>query len=755
MSKRLFTMGRAAASTMASMVALAALAMPAAAQELVLEEIIVTAQKRSENLQEVPISVGTISGDDLQFLAAGGSDIRFLSGRVPSVYAESSFGRVFPRFYIRGLGNIDFDLNSTQPVGLVYDEVVQENPLLRGFPAFDLERVEVLRGPQGTLFGRNTPAGTVAFVSKKPKMTPDGYANLSYGRWNALELEGAVGGPLVADKLAARMSVQYQRRDDWVDNTFNGAGDDLEGYTDFAGRVQLLYDAGTPFTALLNAHLRDLDGTARVFRANAIRRGSNDLVAGFDRFSVRQDGPNEQDARTWGVNAKLEYDFDGVLLTSITGYETVDIYTRGDIDGGVNLDPARNFTPAGAASDGIPFSSETADEIKDQYQFSQEFRLSQSLDTFNWQTGLFYFYEEVGANLYNYERDFPPAGALSGSTSAKQENRTWAVFGQASYNITDPLKLTAGIRYSKDEKDYAVTRNGFFLDSRPITGRRETDDSEVTWDLSATYAATDDVNLYARVAKGFRAPAIQGRVLFVFTPNSVEGGLSTAKSETILSYEAGVKSDLWDNRARLNVSAFTYTIDDQQFTAVGGAGNTNILVNADQGEGYGFESELELVPAANVLLTAGLSYNSTEIKDKRLSVAPCGGGCTVRDPLTAGGNALLDGNSFPNAPEWIGTLTGRYGIPLDDGSEIYLHSDWSYRSKVQFTLYESVEFTSDAKWDGGARVGWISSDGRYEASAFVRNLTDEVSLEGGIDFNNLTGFINEPRTWGVEFGVKF
>ena len=154
-----------------------------------LENVTVTAQKRVQNLQEVPVSVAVLSGERLNAFSTGGQDIRLLSSRLPSLQIESSFGRAFPRFYVRGLGNTDFDLNASQPVSLVYDGVVQENPILKGFPMFDIERIENLRGPQGTTFGRNTPAGAVVFNSRRPSQTASGYAQLAYGE----QLRGSLG----------------------------------------------------------------------------------------------------------------------------------------------------------------------------------------------------------------------------------------------------------------------------------------------------------------------------------------------------------------------------------------------------------------------------------------------------------------------------------------------------------------------------------------------------------------------------------
>ncbi len=204
-------------------------------------EITVTARKVEEDIQKVPVSVSTLQGEDLDVLTTGGVDIRALSGRVPSLVMESSFGRAFPRFYIRGLGNTDFDLNASQPVSMVVDEVVLENPVVKGVPLFDLDRIEVLRGPQGTLFGRNTTAGIVKFETVKPSQDFDAYARASYGTYSTTDIQGAVGGAL-GKNFSARFSGLYLSRSDWVDNQYEpGPESELGGYTTTAFRLQLLW----------------------------------------------------------------------------------------------------------------------------------------------------------------------------------------------------------------------------------------------------------------------------------------------------------------------------------------------------------------------------------------------------------------------------------------------------------------------------------------------------------------------------------
>ncbi len=726
------------------------LAVPAlqAQEAATLDAVQVTAQRKVENIQDVPVSITSVDAEKLEVLGSGGTDIRFLSARVPSLNIESSYGRAFPRFYIRGLGNTDFDLNASQPVSLVYDEVVQESPLLKGFPLFDLERVEVLRGPQGTLFGRNTPAGVVKFESVKPSQQSGGYAKLGYGSDDMANFEGAVGGAL-SQRWSARLSALYQRRDDSVENTRAGApSGNFEGYEESAVRVQFLYE-GEAFEALLNLHRRDLDGTARLFRANIIQPGSNDLVPGFDRDKVSLDGVNFSDLETWGASARLRWDFDGLVLHSITGYETAESLNRGDIDGGYGA----VFLPDSGPGV-IPFASESADGLPDHEQLTQEFRLESDNDgPFNWQAGLFWYREDITIHGFNYD-SLAPGNPQAGFAVQQQENRAWAVFASGEYDASERLKLRAGLRYTQDEKQFSASVLEAAPFGAPVGGpyRVDTDANDVSWDASAVYAFNDEVNLYARVAKGFRAPSVQGRLLFA-DPGAPNGGVTTADSEEVISWEAGIKADLWDRRARLGFNLFRYTVDDQQIIAVGGGSNIATLLNADRTVGQGFELDLEAYLTDQLLVTLGSSYNDTEIQDATLAVAPCAA-CTVTDPLDGSGRALIDGNSLPQAPEWVHNLTARYGVPLASG-ELYVYTDWAYRSEVNFFLYESLEFRGKSSLEGGLRVGYAWQQGDREVALFGRNITDQVRVVGAIDFNNLTGFLNEPRTWGVEFRTRF
>jgi iron complex outermembrane receptor protein len=699
-------------------------AVPAFAQDsnaVTLDDVIVTAQKRSENIQEVPVSVATMGGEKLEALFAGGEDVLALSSRVPGLFIESSNGRVAPRFYIRGLGNTDFDLAASQPVSVIMDDVVMENVVLKSTPVFDVEQVEVLRGPQGTLFGRNTTAGIVKFDSVKPSQTFKANGTVTYGSYGSWTAEGGVGGPLVEGKLAGRIAVLGQHRDNYIDNTFTHVKDAMGGYDEYAIRGQLLWTPTEDLSVLLNAHNRTLDGTAAIFRANILTKGSNQINGAFDRDSVFYNGGNNNPQKYDGngESLKIDYDFGGVTLTSISAYETTNGYSRGDIDGGA----------AGVGPGFIPFDSDTKDGIDDLDQYTQEIRLASDTDgPFSWQVGGYYFKSDF---LVTTDAGFNKA-------TLNHKNTAWAAFGQAAYQVNDKLKLTGGLRYTDDDKSMTVVGS--------TAPKVSVSDSKVSWDLSAFYDVSDDFSLFARAAHGFRGPTIQGRDVVFFSPPSV------AKSETIQSYEIGFKSELLDRRVRFNGAAFTYEEKNPQFSAIGGATNGTLLVNADKGEAYGVEFDGEFQVTENLLVTAGYSYNHTKIKDKDLAVAVCAQ-CTVTDPLNGSGQAMVNGNPFPNAPKYVLNFTARYAYPIGDG-ELFAYTDWFKQGYTNVFLYQSKEFYSKGDFEGGLKLGYAKQDGAYEIAAFARNITNEVNLRGAIDFNNLTGFVNEPRIVGISISAR-
>jgi iron complex outermembrane receptor protein len=677
--------------------------------------------------------------------------------------------------YIRGYGNTDFHDFASQPVGLYYDDIVQENAALKGFPIFDQADIEVLRGPQGTLFGRNSPAGVVKLESAKPQLgVTSGQFSMSDGTFNTAVVEGVVNLP-INDVLAFRASTQIQHRDNWVNDPINQSH--VGGYNDWAARVQLLFKPSDSFSALVNVHGRSLDGSSTLFRGNIIQLGSNHLVPGFDPKLLYTDGPNSSTLGTVGANLHLSWSLPGVTLQSITGYETVQKYlAEGDIDGGYG--PGNvfcNFAPGGcpavpATGPGyIPFAVQTSAGLLHHEQLTQEFRVLTNYEgPLQAQGGVFLFYENVEAA----DDDYCTPGSTTNNcpnvqlwsfqdtTVSRQRNDAEAIFGSVDYKPVEQFKATAGVRLTEDHKEFVTLySNTVPPPTAPLSASASADN--VSWDVSGTYSVTPDVSIYARVGTGFRAPS--------FGPPAANLSVQVAGSEKIISYETGFKADLFEHKARVSWDVYYYDVKDQQLTAVGGAALTGAtsnvvrLINAQKTVGKGSELELELQPFSNLTFNLSGSYNDTRIEDPNLAVATCfnwdfvvpGDKCTVLNRTNAAGLALVNGNSLPQAPRWVGDLGLRYDYPLADGSAVYAYTDLATRSAMSIFLYQSQEFTAQPLTQVGLRIGYLWGNDKYEVNAFCRNCANQIRVIGGIDFADALGFINDPRIFGAQFRAKF
>lgn len=765
-------------STLMQHVALAALSLaPAAAWAAPAPaddnsgEIIVTAQRRSEDAMSVPIAVSVLKTDQLRDYQAAGSDtLLSLSGKVPSLYVESTTGRIFPRFYIRGLGNIDFYLGASQPVSIIQDDVVMEHVVLKSNPAFDVAQVEVLKGPQGSLFGRNTTAGIIKFDSAQP--TTDGFAgqvSASYGRFNSVNVDAGVGGPLNSDgSIAFRVSGLYQHRDNFISNTYTGPSADgtvggtdvLGGYDERDVRLQLLFKPSDALSVRLSGHYRDYQGTATPFYRGSILPGVRQSSPTLNLFAVANDEAknNPQAYKTHGASLKIDYDLGPVTLTSISAWEHASGYSRGDTDGGA----AANFG-------GVGFG-QSQGRLRGLDQLSQEVRIA-SPDTgaFKWQVGGMYFDSRD-------DTEFAQRGVFTGANPNNfvvlhNINTSWAVFGQASYALTERLTLSGGVRLTNDTKntDLVLHPNNPTL-SIPATAPASSfgcgtafvcrlSDTQASWDGSLLYRASEDVSVFARVARGFRGPTIQGR-------SAVFGSAyTTANSETNTSYEAGLKTAMANNTVHFNLTGFYYQVDNIQLNGNDSNGN-GVLLNANKAVGYGLEAEFDARPTPNLRFNAGFSWLNTEIRDPnvfaQVGSAVIGGvptpSQTVLNPLTPVGTnfvAAINGNALPNAPEFNLNIGARYDQPIGSGDgKLFIASDFNMQGRTHYVLYKSVEYNSVGNFELGLKAGY--SFGNYEIAAFVRNLTDETNLIGVIDTSNYrAGIYNEPRVFGITFSGSF
>ncbi|MEP9403478.1 TonB-dependent receptor [Sphingomonas silueang] len=752
--------------------ALVALAAPAAAQTAAnppaasadapqLGDIVVTAERREERLQDVPVSVGVASGDDLRQFQAGGEDtLLSLSGRIPGLYAETTTGRIFPRFYIRGLGNIDFYLGASQPVTIIQDDVILEHVVLKSNPVYDVAQVEVLRGPQGSLFGRNTTAGIIKFDTIRPSDTFQSRAQASYGTYNSASFDAGVGGP-VADGLSMRLSALVQHRDDWIDNRYAGFSADgtqtpkkdaMGGFDDRNLRLQL---RARPFDALtvdLSGHARWYAGTSTVFHRAALKRGSNDVSAEpRDRIALDEGANNPQAYNTYGASARATLDFGPVALTSITAYETTEGYSRGDTDGG-----AAALFPVNGVANGF---GQSRGNIRDLDQWSQELRLATTgSGPFGFQLGGFYFDNRDVTEFY--QRGFFLTTAARNPNNwvrLRDVNTSWAAFGQAHYDLTDRLTLTAGGRITEDKKRTRLLKTANTA-ANVVTYRGRTEveltSTEPSWDVSLLYKASDALSLYSRVARGFRGPTIQGRSA-VFNAD-----FTTADSETILSFETGFKSNLLDNTLRLNATVFGYRVKDIQLNGNDSNGN-GVLFNADKAQAYGVEAELDWKPVPQLTLGLGGSWLHSAIRDKRVYAQVCALNgqvvCTVENPtIRVGSNvfAQIDGEPLPNAPEYTVDLTARWDQPLGNGGRAFIATDWNLQGYTQFVLYRTKEFTANGNFEGGLRIGYAPPSDAWELSVFARNITNEKNLKGVIE-NYMAAVFNDPRIVGVSLSGRF
>jgi iron complex outermembrane receptor protein len=731
-------------------------------------DIVVTAQRRQERLTDVPLSVGVVRGDDFRTFTAGGDDtLLALSGRVPGLYAESTTGRIFPRFYIRGLGNIDFYLGASQPVSIIQDDVVLEHVVLKSNPVFDVAQVEVLRGPQGSLFGRNTTAGIIKFDTNRPTQQLDGQASLSVGSYGSVSMDAGIGGPIVADKIAVRASVLVQHREDYVDNTYRGVSADgtatpmknaLGGFDDRNARLQVLLTPTDNFSVLLSGHYRDYEGTSTLFLRDGLVKGSNDPIAPRNSVAYDEAQNNPQAYKTKGASAHVTWDFGPAALTSITAYETTKGYSRGDTDGGFSQN---GYNPAGTLA--CTDCGQSQGQIRDLDQWTQELRLASTGDgPFKWQFGGYYFDSRDTTDFYQRRYFLTRPATFPGTNTnnplnwvrLRNVNTSWAAFGQASYKLGDKFTLTAGARYTNDHKKTRLLKaNNSTTCTTTATFNClvKLKDEKPSWDISALYQATPDVSIYARIARGFRGPTIQGRSAVFSAP------FTTADSETITSYEAGFKSQLLDNTLRFNASAFYWTLKNIQLNGNDSFGN-GVLFNADKAEAYGLEAELTYRPIDNLSFTLGGSLLHTEIKDDRVFAQVCGLNgvivCTVNDPTitnTRGTFAQINGNPLPNAPKYTLNATARYDIPVSDTSGFFIGTDWNIQGYTNFVLYKTDEFYSKNNFEGGLKIGYNTGD--FEVAAFARNITNEKNLKGVIE-NYMATVYNEPRIIGVSLSGK-
>lgn len=712
------------------------------------ERIMVTAQRREESLQEVPLAITVISGDFLRSADAirtANDVVQF----VPNASASATDGRTRPRWFLRGIGTNDVGANTVSPIGIYNDDVYLNNVYIQGFPLFDLQQVEVLRGPQGSLWGKNTTGGALHFISRKPTFYTDGYARLTVGSYNERAIQGGFGGAISEDYLAGRVSFYNEQRDGWVKNLYSGR--DVGATNDTAARVQLLFTPHDDWELLFNYHTRTLAGDknpsnyfADPSRNPPYNFGFED-PAGIDVINQAGDPTESGDAD--GGSIKLSWERAGYSFTSVSAFENGSrILTGGSA---IPVDNARSYAWA------------------DSSQFSQELRLTSPREhNINWILGAFYFAESLTSDISSGTvADLPLAtpgwrGTFYENKYFEQDTSGYAVFGSLTANLTDKLRLTGGLRYSYEEKDfdYRYTAGGArgtvrFINpvewwlphsvGSPLTVESDynkDDWDELTYDITPEYQFNDRINSYFRYARGFRAGGFA-----VNDRNTVDA----INPEVIDSYELGLKSSWLDDRLRINSAAFYYDYSDIQVLVLqsrpGDPNAQAVLQNAGSGYVRGAELEIQANPTENLRLQASIGLLKTEYTDFP----------TVR----SGQPANAKGNEFSRAPRRSATLNAAYDFALTDGGLLTFAGDLSYRSKQ---YYNAVTQNNPLLEQAGyalsnARISYKTPSEKIEVTASVRNLADKeyTMLATGPSNNAVRRVFAQPRTFGLSLTVHY
>lgn len=715
----------------------------AAEPSIGLEEIVVTARRVQENLQTTPVSVTAVTADMLD--RRGIDNIRDLGNKIANLsMITGQGGGSQNQISIRGVGQSDFILTSDQSVGLYMDGVYVSRSLGAALDLVDIERLEVLRGPQGTLFGRNTTAGAVQVVSALPSDTVSGAVEAATGRFDRADIKGSINLPLVEGKLRSRFSAASLNQDGPGRRLFDGT--DGADHEILAGRASVQAIISEKIDAVVTVDGTRKRGNGGLERLVTIDPNDPNL-AFYNSFLILQglppadgrfitDDPNDSfagsrnvdDYDIFGISGTLNWDLGSVALKSITAYRDMEVASGYDFDA-------------------TPYPLAEQELNLDQRQFSQELQASGRLanDRLKWIAGFYYFHEKASDTqvvpFYQPVVATPDGGFMrvpggfTFTSFISQTTRSYAGYGQATYSLTDRLSLTAGVRYTKEKKKLLSWISGFFV--RPPGTVRESW-SDVSPRFGLEYQVSDEVFAYVSASRGYRSGGFNGRNTTPLPPQSYE-------PETIWAYEFGLKSELFDRRVRANGAVFYYDYRDfQGLTLDSFQGIVIKTGNIAKVAIAGAEFELEARPVEPLQLSASIGYTHHDIK----KVEP-GAEITIR-PDTR----------LVNAPKWTATLAASYTAPSIAGWTPSLHADVNWKSSVEFFLPNFPDEGQDGYAVANGHISVLSPDESFAVQAFVNNIGNKhyrLFAENGTPLGvpATTAVFAPPREWGVRLKYRF
>lgn len=707
-----------------------------------LETIVVTSRKREESLKDVPVAITAVSGRKLEALQA--NDISSVASIAPNVnfsFAGTTSGSPSAAvIYIRGVGQNDFLQTLDPGVGVYVDGVYMGRTIGSVLDLVDPERVEVLRGPQGSLFGRNTIGGAISLSSKDPSDEFEGYIKATTGAFNRIGVQGSVNVPF-SDTFKARVSAKYHRRDGYVERLI--AGDDLGNDNSFGARANFLYEPSEKFRLKVNLDytLEDERGAAEeqigpdgvfatLYNNNIIgdtlcpQSGNPECfqnTVSTEPYTTNETAPNFSEVNAFGSALIAEYDVNDILsLKSISSFRDLSSeFTRG--------------------SDGSPVELFQTQNDYNQSQFSQEVQLIGSSEKLDFVSGL-YFFNESGTDLANVEAGalpfIPTFPLLSGGEIS---NSSIAFFGEATLNVTDKLHLTGGIRFTSETKKF--NPNSFavnFAEPRLVSeGFRELNFNNVTWRGIAAYEITDDINVYGSVSTGFKSGGFDSR----YTSPTFENEPTSFDPETVINYELGFKTFIPAADLRLNIAAFSANYENIQVQGNPPGQIATVTFNGAEASIRGLEFELDWSPVKNLIINGSLGLLDANYES-----------------LDANTNEFTLDDSLVRTPESSYNVGISYLIGLDKAGSLLPRVDITSQNNIHFEAANNDLVFEDGYNNINATLTYTTKNNKIKLTVGVINLTDERFLLAGDSNGTLSyanGVFSRPRNWFTSLKYSF
>lgn len=690
-----------------------------------LEEVVVDARRHLEDLQKVPISIAALSGAELDTYHLGMSSE--LQNYVPNLTINGAFNSTNPQIFIRGVGNNDYNDNAGATVGVYLDGVFLNAPAGKLLQMFDLDSAQVLRGPQGTLFGKNNTAGAILFSSVKPGRDVDGSASFTVGNYGSRDVEAALTLPL-SETWSSRVALNTRNASGW--GKTHEASDRLAAKTgaldEYAGRLLLRWQPSGSTDALLNLSHSETDDDRLPARAFGAAPDSSDNAGWINPDDdVRVNYSNYKEVervKTTGAFLTVNHDFGSLALTSISAFWKAQRFVSLDVDKS-------------------PFNSLHITRHPDSDQYSQELRLASSEQSaFRWVAGALFFKQPLEVeNFFSFSGTADPRDAGIPQTY-HNDARTKAVFAETIVDLNPAFSLTVGARYSIDQNDFGM--NFPFVAIDHITRSRE--DKNVSGRVILSQNLSEDFSLYYSISTGFQGGGFNGGA---FGIADIGGGY---EPEKLTAYEIGWKSEPFDRRMKFNGALFYYDYRDIQLFSLAATSSgafSQTIANTRAGRAYGLDLDVKALVTERMTVSGGVGLLSTRYEDASLGLFGYGG------TFFPG-----DGNTFISAPKVDFKSSADYLLPLD-AWQLRLHADYSYRSKRAFDLTSRPQVSGGAYGILNLKATAGPSNRNWDVSLWAKNLFDKEYVSFVADLSGSVGlyetFYGAPRQYGLQVAIRY